>query len=321
MVSRGDHRAGVRTKAQSHAPGVPGLRLMGRTGRSGGVAEGGALLRRYGGELLHPGFESLLLRQRVASNSSPQFAWERKPSLDHERCPSAGAGSIGPGKPRCLAAGVAIITRSASMSPRSTRGISVSASQRSHAGIAPVQRVEDSGGDPPGGQFAAGAWFRSTSPRPETPPASRAPHSADREPPGSVEQDAGFGVWCCHVRLRFADEGGQAARADARPAESGAGEARGKQKATSLGVAGGLAIAAAVLVVYGIGFAFATAAAGLSEVFSLWLSLLIVTLIILLVAAMAGFLAMRFAKKATPPKPALAIEEAERTVGTLQSHV
>ena len=95
----------------------------------------------------------------------------------------------------------------------------------------------------------------------------------------------------------------------------------GKQKATSLGVAGGLAIAAAVLVVYGIGFAFATAAAGLSEVFSLWLSLLIVTLIILLVAAMAGFLAMRFAKKATPPKPALAIEEAERTVGTLQSHV
>jgi hypothetical protein len=95
----------------------------------------------------------------------------------------------------------------------------------------------------------------------------------------------------------------------------------GKQKATSLGVAGGLAVAAAVLVVYGIGFAFATAAAGLSEVFSLWLSLLIVTLIILLVAAIAGFLAMRFAKKATPPKPALAIEEAERTVGTLQSHV
>lgn len=95
----------------------------------------------------------------------------------------------------------------------------------------------------------------------------------------------------------------------------------GKQKATSLGVAGGLAVAAAVLVVYGIGFAFATAAADLSEVFSLWLSLLIVTLIILLVAAIAGFLALRFAKKATPPKPALAIEEAERTVGTLQSHV
>ena len=38
-----------------------------------------------------------------------------------------------------------------------------------------------------------------------------------------------------------------------------------KQKATSLGVAGGLAVGAAVLLIYGIGFAFATAAAGLSE--------------------------------------------------------
>jgi Putative Actinobacterial Holin-X, holin superfamily III len=95
----------------------------------------------------------------------------------------------------------------------------------------------------------------------------------------------------------------------------------GKQKVTSLGVAGGLAIAAAVLAVYGIGFVFATAAAGLSEAFPLWLSLLIVTAIILLVAAILGFLALRFARKATPPRPELAIEEAERTIGTLQSHV
>ena len=95
----------------------------------------------------------------------------------------------------------------------------------------------------------------------------------------------------------------------------------GRQKATSLGVAGGLGIAAAVLVVYGIGFAFATAAAGLSEAFPVWLSLLIVTAVILLVAAVLGFLAMRTARKAVPPKPELAIEEAERTIGTLQSHV
>ena len=93
------------------------------------------------------------------------------------------------------------------------------------------------------------------------------------------------------------------------------------QKATSLGVAGGLGIAAAVLVIYGIGFAFATAAAGLSEAFPVWLSLLIVTAIILLVAVILGFLAKRFAVKAVPPKPEAAIEEAERTIGTLQSHV
>ena len=88
-----------------------------------------------------------------------------------------------------------------------------------------------------------------------------------------------------------------------------------------MGVAGGLAIAAAVLAVYGIGFALATAAAGLSEAFPLWLSLLIVTAFILLVAAILGFLAVRFGRKAGPPKPELALEEAERTIGTLQSHV
>jgi MFS family permease len=78
-------------------------------------------------------------------------------------------------------------------------------------------------------------------------------------------------------------------------------------------------VAAAVLAVYGIGFAFATVAAGLSEVLAWWLSLLIVTAIIFLLAAIAAFLAKRFARKASPPKPAAAIEEAERTIGTLQS--
>ncbi len=95
----------------------------------------------------------------------------------------------------------------------------------------------------------------------------------------------------------------------------------GKKKATSVGVAGGLGLAAAVLVVYGIGFALATAAAGLNEAFPVWLSLLIVTAVILVVAAILGYLALRTARKAVPPKPELAIEEAERTIGTLQSHV
>ena len=95
----------------------------------------------------------------------------------------------------------------------------------------------------------------------------------------------------------------------------------GKKKATSVGVAGGLGLAAAVLVVYGIGFALATAAAGLNEAFPVWLSLLIVTAVILVVAAILGYLALRTARKAVPPTPELAIEEAERTIGTLQSHV
>ncbi len=94
-----------------------------------------------------------------------------------------------------------------------------------------------------------------------------------------------------------------------------------KKKAMALGVAAGLAFLAAVLVVYAIGFLFAAAAAGISEALPLWLSLLIVAVLLLLFAATAGFLASRFAKKASPPKPEQAIEEAERTVETLQSHV
>ena len=94
-----------------------------------------------------------------------------------------------------------------------------------------------------------------------------------------------------------------------------------KKKALALGVAGGLALLAGVLVVYAIGFAFASAAAGISEALPLWLSLLIVTGVILLLAAIAGLLAVRFARKASPPKPVQAIEEAERTVEALRSHV
>ena len=95
----------------------------------------------------------------------------------------------------------------------------------------------------------------------------------------------------------------------------------GKQKATAVGIAGGLAAVAGVLLVYAIGFAFAAIAAGLSETLSLWLSLLIVAGILVLGAAIAGFLAMRFARKASPPTPSQALEEAARTVETLQSHV
>ena len=98
-------------------------------------------------------------------------------------------------------------------------------------------------------------------------------------------------------------------------------KAEGKQKATALGVAGALGAVAAVLVIYGIGFALATAAAGLSEALPLWLSLLIVTVIILVLAAIAGLLARSSARKASPPKPAQAIEEAQQTVEALRSHV
>jgi Putative Actinobacterial Holin-X, holin superfamily III len=94
----------------------------------------------------------------------------------------------------------------------------------------------------------------------------------------------------------------------------------GKKKATALGLAGGLALVAAALVVYAIGFAFAAAAAGLAEALPLWLSLLIVAGAILLVAVILGFLAMRFARKASSPQPSQAIQEAELTLRTLRGN-
>ena len=94
-----------------------------------------------------------------------------------------------------------------------------------------------------------------------------------------------------------------------------------RQKVAALSVAVGLALVAVVLVVYAIGFAFASAAAGISEALPLWLSLLIMSGLILLLAAIAGLLAVRFAQKASPPKPEQAVEEAERTVEALRSHV
>jgi len=95
----------------------------------------------------------------------------------------------------------------------------------------------------------------------------------------------------------------------------------GKQKATAVGIAGGLAAVAALLLVYALGFAFAAIAAALDETLSLWLSLLIVAGILVLVAAIAGFLALRFVRKASPPKPSQALEEADRTLETLKAHV
>jgi hypothetical protein len=49
--------------------------------------------------------------------------------------------------------------------------------------------------------------------------------------------------------------------------------------------------------------------------------LLIVVGLILLTAAILALLARRFAKKAMPPKPEQAIDEAQKTMEMLDSHV
>jgi len=94
-----------------------------------------------------------------------------------------------------------------------------------------------------------------------------------------------------------------------------------KQKATALGIAGGLAVGAVALVLYAIGFSFAALAAGLSESLPVWAALLIVTGLLVVSAVVLALLARSFARKASPPKPEQAIEEAQRTKEMLDSHV
>jgi len=92
----------------------------------------------------------------------------------------------------------------------------------------------------------------------------------------------------------------------------------GKRRSTALGIAVGLAAAAAALVFYAIGFLFATAAVALNADLALWLSLLVVAGAILVVAAIAVVVAIRLAKKVSAPWQA--VDEAKRTVTTLRSH-
>lgn len=92
----------------------------------------------------------------------------------------------------------------------------------------------------------------------------------------------------------------------------------GKQKATALGIALALALLAAVLVLYAVGFLFATAAVGLNEELALWLSLLVVSGAILVLAAVSGLVAVRYARKVSVPSEAIA--ETKRSVETVRTH-
>ena len=94
----------------------------------------------------------------------------------------------------------------------------------------------------------------------------------------------------------------------------------GKKKAIALAIALGLAGLALLLLLYAIGFGFAAAAVGLAETMPLWAALLVVTAALLLVAAIAGFLAYRFVRKVSSPLPSQAIKEMEATIKTLETH-
>jgi hypothetical protein len=82
-----------------------------------------------------------------------------------------------------------------------------------------------------------------------------------------------------------------------------------KAKAFAVGI--GLALAALLLLLYALGFGLAAVAAAIP--LSTWASLLIVSGGLLLLIGLLAFLAVSAFKRATPPVPKQAIEEAKLT--------
>jgi hypothetical protein len=93
-----------------------------------------------------------------------------------------------------------------------------------------------------------------------------------------------------------------------------------KRKLSLLGVGIGLLVGAFVVVVYGVGFLFASAAAGLATFLPVWASRLIVTGFLFLVAAILGWIGVKKVQRGAPPVPKQAIAEAKLTTEALKTN-
>ena len=92
-----------------------------------------------------------------------------------------------------------------------------------------------------------------------------------------------------------------------------------KRKLAALGLGIGLGVGAAVFLLFVVGFGLATVAAALATFLPTWLALLIVTVFLLLVAAVLGMLALRAVRRGTPPVPQQAIRDAKLTTEAIKS--
>ena len=91
-----------------------------------------------------------------------------------------------------------------------------------------------------------------------------------------------------------------------------------KRKLAAFGVGIAFGLGAAVVLLYALGFGLATLAAAFDAFMPRWLALLVVTLLLLVVAAVLGMLALRAVRRGSPPVPKQAIEEAKRTSEALK---
>ena len=91
-----------------------------------------------------------------------------------------------------------------------------------------------------------------------------------------------------------------------------------KRKVVSLGLGIAFVLGAAVMLLFVVGFAFATIAAALATAVSTWLALLITTGILFFFALFLGVLGFMKIKKGSPPVPEQAIREAKLTTEALK---
>jgi Putative Actinobacterial Holin-X, holin superfamily III len=90
-----------------------------------------------------------------------------------------------------------------------------------------------------------------------------------------------------------------------------------KRKAQALAIGIALGLLACLFLLFALGFG--AGAAGLATVMPTWAALLVVTGILVLLVVILALLAVGRFKKATPPVPERAIEEAKRTSEALKS--
>jgi len=93
------------------------------------------------------------------------------------------------------------------------------------------------------------------------------------------------------------------------------------EKATNLAKGAGVGIAAGIFVLVALTMLMHAIAWGINDLLgiqgSIWAGFLIEAGIWLIVAGLAGLIASKLLKKGSPPKPAMAIEEAKETKATL----
>lgn len=92
------------------------------------------------------------------------------------------------------------------------------------------------------------------------------------------------------------------------------------KKLSALGIGIGLLVAAGFFMLFALAFLLATVAAVFALFLATWLALLVTAAVLVALAGGLGLLGVRFVKRATPPVPEQAIQEARRTGEAIKSN-